>query len=208
MVTLDYVIYDCIANACLLGFAILVIMSNRFAWLLILCNLAIKVFIYGKYGMSTSSIYLSAQILTSLIATIAWLREPIYLKVTKQKIVLSVLTSIVILAIWVGLMYKYINPAIIDYTVLFGFEYLCYMLFVLGSVFVAFRLCIGLIPIAVGFISYAVNYANSAMIVENAPEHIKAFMPYYWASAVFLFVAGVLVVASYTKAKRNLDSRA
>ncbi|AIT09927.1 membrane protein [Candidatus Francisella endociliophora] len=204
MITLNYVIYDTIANGCLLAFAILIFKNIRFAWFLILASLAIKVFIYGKYGMFSSSIYLSAQILTSIIATVVWLKEPCYTAPTKQKKLQSIISSLVVLVIWVGLMYKYVNPAIIDYEVLFGFDYLCYMLVVVGAVFLCFRLAIGLLFISVEFISYAVNYANSAMVVENAPQYIKDFAPYYWVSAVLLFIAGVLLVASYTSAKRNV----
>ena len=84
-------------------------------------------------------------------------------------------------------MYKYVNPYILDYELLFGFDYLCYMLVVIGAIFVAFRLAIGLLFFSVVFISYAVNYANSAMVISNAPQNIRDFIPYYWISAV-LFV--------------------
>lgn len=204
MITLDYVIYDTIANGCLLAFAILIFRDIRFAWFLVLASLIIKIFIYGKYGMFSSFIYLSAQILTSIIAATVWLKEPRYTTSTKQKKLQAIISSLIVLVIWVGLMYKYVNPAIINYEMLFGFDYLCYMLVVIGAVFLCFRLAIGLLFISVEFISYAVNYANSAMVIESAPQYIKDFAPYYWISAVLLFIAGVLLVASYTGAKRKV----
>lgn len=42
------------------------------------------------------------------------------------------------------------------------------MLVVIGGVFLIFRLAIGLLFFSVVFISYAVNYANSAMVIQNA----------------------------------------
>ncbi|MED7820081.1 MULTISPECIES: hypothetical protein [unclassified Francisella] len=203
MVTLDYVIYDCIANVCLLGFAFLAFRNIRFAWVLVLASLAIKVFVYGKYGLSSSFIYLSAQIFMAVFAGVVWLREPAYIKPTKQKVLLGLSTSLLVLVIWIGLMYKYINPSILNYDMLFGFDYLCYMLFVIGSILVAFRISVGLLFIAVVFISYAVSYGNSAVIIKSAPEYIQAFSPYYWVSAITLFIAGILLVASYTNIKRN-----
>lgn len=203
MVTLDYVIYDCIANVCLLGFAFLTFKNIRFAWVLVLASLAIKVFVYGKYGLSSSFIYLSAQIFMAVFAGVVWLREPAYIKPTKQKVLLGLSTSLLVLVIWVGLMYKYINPSILNYDMLFGFDYLCYMLFVIGSILVAFRMSVGLLFIAVVFISYAVSYGNSAIIIKSAPEYIQAFSPYYWVSAITLFIAGILLVASYTNVKRS-----
>ncbi|MDE5020760.1 hypothetical protein NAI54_09865, partial [Francisella tularensis subsp. holarctica] len=72
MITLVYVIYDCIANASILIFAFLLYKKNNYAWLFVLASLMIKVFIYGKYGISTSLIYLSAQLLTAILAAIIW----------------------------------------------------------------------------------------------------------------------------------------
>lgn len=204
MVTLDYVIYDTIANACFLAFAILVFKRVRFAWFLVLASLAIKVYVNGKYGMTISFIYLSAHILSTLIATVVWLKAPIYTKPTKKKRVLSVLVSLIVLACWILVMYQYVNPWIFDYQILFGFDYLCYMLFTIGIVFCIFRLAIGLLFIAVETISYAVNYANSAMIMANAPQYMKTFVPYYWISAIVLFIAGITLVVSYTNVKRNI----
>ncbi|AXH29327.1 hypothetical protein [Francisella opportunistica] len=204
MITLDYVIYDCIANACMLVFAFLVFKKNSYAWVFVLASLILKVFIYGKYGISTSLIYLSAQILTAILAAMVWLRNPTYIKATKQKKLLVSVVALIILAVWVGLMYKYVNPYIIDYTMLFGFEYLCYMLIVVGCVFLAFRLALGLLFLAIELISYAVNYANSAMVIQNAPQYFRDFVPYYWLSAVLLFIAGIVIVASYTNAKRSV----
>lgn len=203
MITLDYVIYDCIANACLLAFASLSFKRIRFSWVLVLASLTIKIFIYGKYGIATSSIFLSAQILSAVLVTIVWLREPTYIKPTKKGWKFSIILSLLILGCWIGLMYTYVNPAIVNYHVLFGFEYLCYMLFVIGTIICMFRMVAGLLFIAVELISYAVNYANSAVVLQTAPEHIKAFMPYYWASAIFLFVAGIILVITYTNVKRN-----
>ncbi|APC91005.1 hypothetical protein CGC44_01330 [Francisella opportunistica] len=204
MITLDYVIYDCIANACMLVFAFLVFKKNSYAWVFVLASLILKVFIYGKYGISTSLIYLSAQILAAILAAMVWLRNPTYIKATKQKKLLVSVVALIILAVWVGLMYKYVNPYIIDYTMLFGFEYLCYMLIVVGCVFLAFRLALGLLFLAIELISYAVNYANSAMVIQNAPQYFRDFVPYYWLSAVLLFIAGIVIVASYTNAKRSV----
>ncbi|ASG67475.1 hypothetical protein fh0823_00810 [Francisella halioticida] len=203
MITLNYVIYDCIANVCLLIFAFLVLKNIKFAWILVLASLVIKVFIYGKYGLSSSFIYLSAQILVTVLAGVVWLREPIYVQATKQKKLIAITTSLVVLIVWVGVMYKYINPAILNYDILFGFGYLCYMLFVIGSILIALRMSIGLLFIAVVFISYAVSYGNSAVIIKSAPEYIQAFSAYYWASAICLFIAGLLLVASYTDVKRS-----
>ncbi|AEE26881.1 hypothetical protein [Francisella hispaniensis] len=204
MITLDYVIYDCIANASILIFAFLLYKKNNYAWLFVLASLIIKVFVYGKYGISTSLIYLSAQILTSLLAAIIWLRNPAYVKVSKQKKLSVSGIALIILAIWIGLMYKYVNPYILDYKLLFGFDYLCYMLVVIGGVFLIFRLAIGLLFFSVVFISYAVNYANSAMIIQNAPQYYRDFILYYWLSAILLFIAGIVIVASYTNAKRSI----
>ncbi len=207
MITLNYVIYDCIANICLLVFAFLVLKNIRFAWILVLASLVIKVFIYGKYGLSSSFIYLSAQILMAVIAGVVWLREPVYAQVTNHKKLLAIATSLVVLIVWIGAMYRYINPAILNYDVLFGFGYLCYMLFVVGSILLAFRISAGLLFIAVVLISYAVSYGNSAVIMKSAPEYIQAFSPYYWISAISLFIAGILLVGSYTNSKRNKGYR-
>ena len=203
MITLNYVIYDCIANICLLLFAALVFKKSRYAWLMVIFSLIIKIFLYSKYSMLTSFIYLSAQLFAVLLASIVWLKVPDYTKPTKQKRIFGLLFSVVVIIIWVGLMYKYINPAILDYDFLFGFEYLCYMLFTVGAIFVAFRLAIGLLVMAVVLISYAVNYANSAVMIDGAPQYIHDFVPYYWVSATVLFVAGIILVASYTNAKRS-----
>lgn len=203
MITLNYVIYDCIANICLLIFAFLVLKNIRFAWVLVLASLVIKIFIYGKYGLLSSFIYLSAQILVAVLAGVVWLREPKYTQATKQKKLIAIGTSLVVLIVWVRAMYRYINPAILNYDILFGFDYLCYMLFVIGSILIAFRISVGLLFIAVEFISYAVSYGNSAVIIKSAPEYIQAFSPYYWVSAIVLFVAGILLVSSYTSVKRN-----
>ncbi|MBK2267650.1 hypothetical protein [Francisella philomiragia] len=204
MITLDYVIYDCIANACLLGFAVLLYKKNKYAWMFVLASLIIKVFIYGKYGITTSSVYLSAQIVTTVVAGYIWLKQSNYTKPTQKVRLLAIVASLIVLLLWVGVMYKYVNPYILDYELLFGFDYLCYMLVVIGAIFVAFRLAIGLLFFSVVFISYAVNYANSAMVISNAPQNIRDFIPYYWISAVLLFIAGIIVVAAYTNAKRNI----
>lgn len=206
MLTLDYVIYDSIANACFLAFAFLIFKRIRFAWFLVLASLAIKVYVNAKYGMTVSFIYLSAHILSTLIAAVVWLRDPTYTKPTKQKRLLSIVVSLVGLIFWVVVMYKYVNPWIFDYQILFGFNYLCYMLFVIGIVFCIFRLAIGLLFLAVETISYAVNYANSAMVMANAPQYMKTFIPYYWISAIVLFIAGITLVVSYTNFKRNLSN--
>ncbi|MED7788205.1 hypothetical protein [Francisella sp. 19X1-34] len=203
MITLDYVIYDCIANICLLIFAFLAFKNIRFAWILVLASLIIKVFIYGKYGLTSSFIFLSAQILMSIFASVIWLRDPRYVLATKQKKLVAVAISLIVLLIWVGVVYKYINPYILNYDVLFGFDYLCYMLFVIGAILIALRMSIGLLFIAVVFISYAVSYGNSAIIMKSAPTNFQEFIPCYWISAISLFIAGVLLVASYTNVKRN-----
>ncbi|QIW10757.1 hypothetical protein [Francisella sp. LA112445] len=203
MITLNYVIYDCIANICLLAFAFLALKSVRFAWILVFASLIIKVFIYGKYGLSSSFIFLSAQIFVAIFAGVIWLREPIYAPATKQKKLAAIAVSLVVLLIWVGIMYKYVNPFILNYDILFGFDYLCYMLFVIGSILIALRMSIGLLFIAVVFISYAVSYGNSAVIMKSAPTNFQEFIPYYWVSAISLFIAGILLVASYTDVKRN-----
>ena len=98
---------------------------------------------------------------------------------------------LIILAVWVGLMYK---SYILDYELLFGFDYLCYMLVVIGGVFLIFRLAIGLLFFSVVFISYAVNYANSAMVIQNVPQYYRDFIPYYWLSALLLFIEGIVIV--------------
>ncbi|API87407.1 hypothetical protein [Francisella uliginis] len=203
MITLDYVLYDFISNILLFCFAFFAFKQIRFAWILVLCSLAIKVFIYGKYGLSSSLIYLSAQIIVSVLAGLVWFKNPEYEAASYNKQIVGLAISIVFVVAWVILMYTYINPAIINYEVLFSFDYLCYMLFVIGSVLIAFRMSGGLLFIAVEFISYAVSYANSAMAIKSAPAHIQEFIPYYWASAVCLFVAGILLVTSYTNVKRN-----
>lgn len=51
MITLDYVIYDCIANACLLGFAILLYKKNKYAWMFVLASLIIKVLFMVNMGL-------------------------------------------------------------------------------------------------------------------------------------------------------------
>ena len=127
-------------NICFFDF-----LKNSYAWLFVLASLVINVFIYGKYGISTSLIYLSTQILTAILAAIVWLRNSTYIKASKQKKLLLVVIALIILAVWVGLMYKYINPYILDYELLFGFDYLCYMLVVIGGIFLIFRLAIGII---------------------------------------------------------------
>ncbi|ALK94469.1 hypothetical protein JPFTNV_19440 [Francisella tularensis subsp. holarctica] len=204
MITLGYVIYDCIANASILIFAFLLYKKNNYAWLFVLASLIIKVFIYGKYGISTSLIYLSAQLLTAILAAIIWLRNPTYVKVSKQKKLLVIVIALIILAIWIGLMYQYVNPYILNYELMFGFDYLCYMLVVIGGVFLIFRLAVGLLFFSVVYISYAVNYANSAMVIQNAPQYYRDFILYYWLSALFLFIAGIIIVATYTNAKRSI----
>ncbi|WP_150468129.1 hypothetical protein [Francisella sp. SYW-9] len=203
MITLNYVIYDCIANICLLAFAFSALRSIRFAWILVFASLVIKVFIYGKYGLTSSFIYLSAQMFTAIFAGVIWLREPKYAPVTKQKKLVAVVVTLVVLLIWVGVMYKYVNPFILNYKTLFGFDYLCYMLFVVGAILLALRMSIGLLFTSVVFISYAVSYGNSAIIMKSAPTNFQEFIPYYWVSAISLFIAGILLVASYTDVKRN-----
>ena len=67
-----------------------------------------------------------------------------------------------------------------------------------------FRLAIGLLFFSVVFISYAVNYANSAMVIQNAAQYYRDFIPYYWLSALLPFIEGIVIVASYTSAKRSV----
>ena len=88
----------------------LIFLKNSYAWLFVLASLVIKVFIYGKYGISTLLIYLSAQILTAILAAIVWLRNSTYIKASKQKKLSVVVIVLIILTVWVGLMYKYVNP--------------------------------------------------------------------------------------------------
>ncbi|ORU23005.1 hypothetical protein ACC93_07695, partial [Francisella tularensis subsp. holarctica] len=63
---------------------------------------------------------------------------------------------------------------------------------------------VGLLFFSVVYISYAVNYANSAMVIQNAPQYYRDFILYYWLSALFLFIAGIIIVATYTNAKRSV----
>lgn len=80
------------------------------------------------------------------------------------------------------------------------------MLYASGNsgVFLIFRLAVGLLFFSVVYISYAVNYANSAMVIQNAPQYYRDFILYYWLSALFLFIAGIIIVATYTNAKRSV----
>ncbi|MFV9972790.1 MAG: hypothetical protein AB8V06_04440, partial [Francisella endosymbiont of Hyalomma asiaticum] len=103
-----------------------------------------------------------------------------------------------------GLMYKYVNPYILDYELLFGFDYLCYMLVVIGGIFLIFRLAIGIIIFLQYLLVMLFNYANSAMVIQNAPQYYRDFIPYYWLSALLLFIEGIVIVASYTNAKRSV----
>ncbi|MDE4949184.1 hypothetical protein NAI31_11565, partial [Francisella tularensis subsp. holarctica] len=78
----------------------------------------------------------------------------------------------------------------LNYELMFGFDYLCYMLVLICGVFLIFRLAVGLLFFSVVYISYAFNYANSAMVIQNAPQYYIDFILYYWLSALFLFIAG------------------
>ncbi|MDE5022993.1 hypothetical protein NAI81_12015, partial [Francisella tularensis subsp. holarctica] len=79
--TLGYVNKYIIANASILIIAFLNYKKNNYQWIFVLASLIIKVFIYGKYGISTYLIYLSAQLLSAILAAFIWLRNPTYVKV-------------------------------------------------------------------------------------------------------------------------------
>ncbi|QIV94048.1 hypothetical protein [Allofrancisella frigidaquae] len=205
MVTLNDIIYDSIGNFCFLIFALLLYRKNRFAWLAVVLALIIKLFLYGKYSMLLSFAYLSMQLCVTFLAAIVWILEPSYTKLQVNRIFLALLTSVIMIMIWVWLVYAFINPAILSYEFLFGFEYFCYMLFVLGGALLVYRISQGLIIVATVFISYALYYANSALVASKAPpQYIRDFTIYYWFSAVFLFVAGILLVSVYTRVKRSI----
>ncbi|KEI34800.1 putative membrane protein [Francisella sp. W12-1067] len=205
MVTLNDIIYDSIGNFCFLIFALLLYRKNRFAWLAVVLALIIKLFLYGKYSMLLSFAYLSMQLCVTFLAAIVWILEPSYTKLQVNRLFLALLTSAIMIMIWVWLVYAFINPAILSYEFLFGFEYFCYMLFVLGGALLVYRISQGLIIVAAVFISYALYYANSALVASKAPpQYIRDFTIYYWFSAVFLFVAGILLVSVYTRVKRSI----
>ncbi|AJC48704.1 hypothetical protein IB642_03350 [Allofrancisella guangzhouensis] len=204
MVTLNDVIYDSVGNFCFLMFAFLLYRKNRFAWLAIILTLVIKLFLYGKYSMFLSFTYLSMQLCVAVLAAIVWMLEPNYIKLQGNRLFSALLTSVIMIMIWIWLVYAFINPAILSYEFLFGFEYFCYMLFVLGGALLVYRIPQGLIIIAVVFISYALYYANSAIVAAKAPPQYKDFILYYWLSAVFLFIAGILLVSVYTRIRRSI----
>lgn len=205
MITLNDVILECFSNSMLLIFAILLYKQNRFAWIFAIVNIVIITYLSAKYSLSSSLVYMSAQIISVIIASIFWFGKPKFKIPDKLSLFLALLISIIILIIWVVLMYLFVNPYILNFKMLFGFDYLVYMLFVLGTVFVAFRLSAGLIILATVFISKSFYYSQTVVNISNAPAHIKQFTPYFLTSACCMIIAGVFLVIAYTKIKKKLS---
>lgn len=202
MVTLYDVIWDCISNFCLLLFALLLFKQNKGAWLLIIISVIIKLYIYGKYSLLVAFVYMSVQLITVLAAGIIWLLDTNFYKPSFKKIISALFVSISLIALWIILVYKFINPAILSWELLFGFNYFCYMLLVFGGILAFYRIIFGLIFIAIVFFSYAYYYAEAALVTQNAPQQFQQFILYYWLSAVFAFIAGALLLAVYSKNKK------
>jgi hypothetical protein len=130
-----------------------------------------------------------------------------YSRIKFKKTVIALSTALSLIVVWVMLMYKYINPAIINTDVLFGFGYLMYMLFAIGCVLLCYRIHYGLIFLATVFMTNALGYASAANAAFKSPGYNHDFMLYYCLSAVFLFVAGLFMVTTYTKVKRLLRTK-
>lgn len=203
MVTLDYVVLETIANLFLLIFSILLMKEKRFSWLFLLMPTLMKIYIYGKYSILLSTVYLSAEILAVSLVTIMWFKNYYFIKLNKKLFIKASLISVLLLVLWVFAVYKLINPAILSFEMLFGFGYLCYMIFVIGCVFLAFRTIYSLIMIAVVFISYALSYGQVAMAAKNMPVNGTSFSICYGLSALFLFIAGIVLVSKYTQVNRS-----
>ncbi|QLE78680.1 hypothetical protein FLM55_02540 [Francisella sp. Scap27] len=204
MITLNDVMLECFGNLMFFIFAILLYKQNRLAWSFAILNILIITYLSAKYSISTALIFMSAQIVAVLIVGISWFIKPMFEAVDKIRLIFAIIVSLLILVIWVLLMYFFVNPYILNLKMLFGFDYLIYMLFVLGCIFVAFRLSIGLIILATVFISKSFYYSQTIADISSAPAHIKEFTPYFLVSACCMILAGVFLVVAYTRAKKNL----
>ena len=195
--------YDCISNFCILLFAILLFKNNRFAWIAIIISLMIKFYTYSQYSMLFSSVYLSVDIISAIVATIIWIKNPKYTKIKKTNLILALLTGFIAILVWLGLIYKFVNPEVIKLKTLFSFDYLCYILFTLGIVLLAYRIILGLVFLAVYCVSFALNYAYAGWVASKASQYVQNFSIYYWISAVMLFVAGIVLINIYTRFNKS-----
>ena len=170
MITINDVMLDSLGNLCLLLFALLIFKQNRFAWLTMLVSVIIKVYLYGKYSLMFSLTYMSIELVTVTLACIIWVNGFYHRRLGLKRLVFALLTSAILIVIWVSLVYKFINPAILSWQFIFGFEYFCYILLIIGVVLLVYRLAFGLIFISGVFISYACYYVKAAILTQDAPQ--------------------------------------
>ena len=207
MITINDVILDCVINFGFVLFAFLIFKNNKFAWIPACVAIALQIYLGSKYSTLSSFVYLWLHLCVVVVGAIVFFKNTKYSRIKFKKIIISLSTALSVIIVWVLLMYKYINPAIINTDVLFGFGYLIYMLFAIGCVLLCYRIHYGLIFLATVFMSKALEYASAANAAFKSPSYSHDFMLYYCISAVFLLAAGLFAVTTYTKINRLLRSK-
>lgn len=204
MITIYDVILDCVINFGFLLFAFLIFKNNKFAWVPACIAIALQIYLGSKYSTLLSFVYLWLHLCVVLVGAIVFFKNTKYSRIKFKKVIIALSTALSLMVIWVLLMYKYINPAIINLDVLFGFGYLMYILFAIACVLLCYRIHYGLILLATVFMTNALEYASAANAAFKSPGYNHDFMLYYCLSAMFLLAAGLFTVTTYTKVKRLL----